>query len=100
MKAYCLFDNVHVHDLPSLEKYKTIAAPLVEKYDGKYVVLGGRFHVTEGSWSPTYLVMIEFPSYEKATQWYYSEDYKAAKAMRLSAVDSNAVIMEGDKDRD
>lgn len=95
MKGYCLFDNVQVHDLEKLEQYKKQAAPLVAKYDGKYIILGGQFKAVEGNVRPTFLVMIEFPSYEKANQWYYSEEYRELKNLRLSAVESNAIIVEG-----
>lgn len=95
MKGYCLFDNIQVNDLSKLEQYKKKAEPMVARYGGKYVVLGGQFRVVEGSWGPTFLVMIEFPSYEKANEWYFSEEYRALKELRLSAVESNAIIMEG-----
>lgn len=95
MKGYCLFDNVQVHDIEKLEAYKKRAAPLVKKYEGRYIILGGQFTVVEGTWGPTFLVMIEFPSFEKAREWYYSEEYKELKALRLSAVDSNGIIAEG-----
>ena len=95
MKGYCLFDNVQVHDFNKLEEYKKKAAPLVQKFGGKYIILGGPFAVVEGSWKPTFLVMIEFPTYEKANEWYMSPEHKEAKAVRLSAVDSNGIIVGG-----
>ncbi len=95
MSAYCLFDNLTVKDPEKLEMYKNQVAPVVEKYQGKYVVLGGDTEVVEGSWEPTYLVMIEFPSKALAKAWYHSEDYKALKALRLTATDSSAVIIQG-----
>ncbi|MCG8432671.1 MAG: DUF1330 domain-containing protein [Gammaproteobacteria bacterium] len=95
MSAYCLFDNVEVTDLAKLEEYKTRVAPVVEKFGGRYVVLGGEFEVTEGDWSPAFPVMIEFPSLEKAREWYGSEEYRELKALRLSASKANAVFMEG-----
>jgi uncharacterized protein (DUF1330 family) len=39
--------------------------------------------------------MIEFPSLERAHQWYASSEYAELKALRLAAVRSNAVFMEG-----
>lgn len=95
MKGYCLFDNVQVRDAKQLEEYKMKAAPLVQKYGGRYIILGGQFRVVEGTWRPTFPVMIEFPTFEKAQEWYYSEEYKEVKALRLTAVESNGVIMEG-----
>ncbi len=49
----------------------------------------------EGEWHPNFPVMIEFPSLERAHQWYESHEYRELKALRLSAVRSNAVFIEG-----
>jgi uncharacterized protein (DUF1330 family) len=95
MKAYFLFDNIQVNDLSKLELYKSQVVPTVEKYGGRYTVLGGQFTVVEGNWKPTYLVMLEFPSYQLAQEWYASEDYRELKSLRLSAVETNGVIIEG-----
>jgi uncharacterized protein (DUF1330 family) len=95
MKAYCLFDNLRVHDPAKLEMYKARVAPTVEQFGGRYVVLGGQSAVVEGDWTPTYLVMLEFPDYEAATRWYHSEEYRELKSLRQSAATSNGVIIEG-----
>ena len=95
MSAYCLFDNRVVKNPAKLEEYKKRVLPVVEKYHGKYVVLGGETEVVEGNWKPTYLVMIEFPNQELAKKWYYSEEYRDLKALRLSATESNAAIIAG-----
>lgn len=95
MAAYCLFDNLDVVDGRKLEEYKARVAPVVQRYGGRYVVLGGRVDLMEGHWRPTYPVMIEFPSLERAREWYTSDEYRELKALRLSAVTSNAVFIEG-----
>lgn len=95
MAAYCLFDNLEVIDAAKLEEYKTRVAPLVERYGGRYVVLGGKVDLVEGQWRPAFPVMIEFPNLEQAHRWYASDEYAALKALRLAAVRSNAVFMEG-----
>ena len=95
MKGYCLFDNVQVHDFKKMGLYKEKVEPIVARFEGKYTVLGGQFKVVEGNWQPTYLVMIEFPSYEKAKAWYHSKEYEQVKAIRLEAAMGNGVIIEG-----
>ncbi len=95
MSAYCLFDNLEVTDPAKLEEYKKRVAPIVEQYGGRYIVAGGKMDVVEGDWRPTFPVMIEFPSLEQAHRWYDSEEYQKVKALRLSAVKSNAVFIEG-----
>lgn len=95
MSAYCFFDNLEVSDPAKLEEYKNRVAPIVEQYGGCYIVLGGRMDVVEGRWQPTFPVIIEFPSLEQAYRWYGSDEYRELKALRLSAVRSNAVFIEG-----
>ena len=95
MSAYILFDNLTVTSPEDLETYKSQVAKVVEKHQGKYVVLGGKTRVVEGSVTPSYLVMIQFPSFEMAEKWYDSDEYKDLKALRLSAPTSTGVIMEG-----
>lgn len=95
MSAYCLFDNLEVIDAAKLEEYKSRVAPVVEKYGGRYVVLGGKVELMEGQWRPTFPVMIEFPNLDRARQWYFSDEYRELKELRLSAVKSNAVLLEG-----
>ena len=95
MAAYCLFDNLEVLDLAALEEYKRRVAPLVEAHGGRYIVLGGTVDVVEGTWSPTFPVMIEFPSLDAARGWYHSDAYRELKAIRLRATRSDGVILAG-----
>jgi len=95
MPAYCFFDNLVVHDFAKLEEYKSTVAPTVQKYLGRYVLLGGAAMVMEGDWRPTYPVMIEFPNMTQALAWYNSAEYHPLKLLRQSAVRCNAVFMEG-----
>ena len=95
MSAYCIWDNVEVRDPARLEEYKAAVAPIVEKYGGRYVAVGGRFDVVEGSWPLTYPVIIEFPSLAAAHRWYDSDEYAPWKALRLEASTANAVFIEG-----
>lgn len=93
MPAYCFFDNLEVLDGAALEEYKQRVAPLVSAHGGRYVVLGGPVDVVEGTWSPTFPVMIEFPSIEAARGWYHSDEYREVRAIRLRATRSNGVII-------
>ena len=95
MSAYCLFDNLEVTDGAKLEEYKSRVLPTVQRYGGRYVVLGGRTDVVEGQWRPTYPVMLVFPSLEHAHRWYDSEEYREVKGLRLAAGKFTAVFIEG-----
>ena len=95
MSAYCLFDNLEVVDSEKMEEYKKLVRTVVEQYGGRYVVIGGPFERKEGTWQPSYPVMLEFPDLDQARRWYDSPEYRDLKALRLSAVRSNAVFMAG-----
>jgi uncharacterized protein (DUF1330 family) len=66
-----------------------------DKLSSLRVVLGRRFDVVKGNWRPIFPVIIELPSLEEAHRWYSSEEYRELKELRLSAVKSNAVFIEG-----
>lgn len=65
------------------------------KYDGRYIVRGGKFETLEGNWEPKRLLLLEFPSVEHAKQWYSSEDYRPPKVIRLKASSSNVILVDG-----
>ncbi len=45
--------------------------------------------------NPKRIVMIEFPTYEKAQEWWHSPEYRAAKELKDKAAISNLVIFQG-----
>ena len=66
MTAYCFFDVLEFTDPAKIEKYRAGAAATVAQYGGRYLIAGGKCDVVEGTWRPTYPVMLEFPSLEQA----------------------------------
>jgi uncharacterized protein (DUF1330 family) len=96
MSAYVIV-NVDTKHPQEYERYKEMAQKTVAQYGGRYLVRGGQMNVLEGSWEPTRIVILEFPSYEKAHQWWHSAEYAPAKELcqRLSA--SDLLIVEGYK---
>lgn len=95
MSAYCFFDILQVTNPAKLDEYRSRVGPVVAQYGGRYLVRGGKMDVVEGSWQPTFPVILEFPSLEQAHRWYDSDEYRDLKALRLSATRGNAVFLEG-----
>lgn len=77
MAAYFIVD-VDVKNPQAYEAYKQAAAASIAQYGGRYLVRGGRHEVLEGTWRPTRLVVLEFPTIEAATRWYTSAEYGKA----------------------
>ena len=94
MAAYVIFD-IKVHDAEQFSRYRELAPPAIARYDGKYVVRGGNFEVLEGSWTPSRMVVLEFPNRERAKEWLESPEYREARNLRRSATASSAVVVDG-----
>ena len=77
MKGYvvCVYKNITNEE--KLKEYAIKARAAVEKYKGKFLIRGGRSTSNEGDKSPR-TVVIEFPSYDEANNFYNSKEYQDA----------------------
>ena len=87
--------NINVKNPEAYKEYVGKVKPTVEKFGGEYLVRNGEFKVIDGEWKHPRTVVIKFPSYEKALEWYNSEEYKPVKPIRLTNSDANAIIIKG-----
>ena len=95
MAGYVIAD-VDVTDPELFAEYRKLVSATVEQYGGKYLVRGGDMEVAEGDWAPTRAVVIEFESFERAKEWYHSDDYAPALKMRLESANSSVIIVDGE----
>jgi uncharacterized protein (DUF1330 family) len=94
MPAYVVAD-IDVHDPQKFEEYRKQAGPCAVEYGGRYIVRGGPLESLEGTWAPKRLVVIEFPSVERAKAWWNSQSYAGPKAIRQASARSQFVVIEG-----
>ena len=94
MSAYIIVD-IEVRDAQSYDRYKAAAPSSIAAFGGRYLARGGRTEVLDGEWTPNRLVILEFPSLERAKQWLDSPEYGEARAMRRRAARTNMVVIEG-----
>jgi len=94
MKAYIIIDVI-MRDVARMEAYKKLVPATLASFDGKFIVRGGSTEVLEGDWNPERIVIIEFPSMEKARAWWSSDDYAPAKSIRQSAAVTKMIMIEG-----
>jgi uncharacterized protein (DUF1330 family) len=94
MSAYVVVE-ITVKDAETYERYKLLAPPTIGLYGGRYLARGGLTEALEGAWKPTRLVILEFPSVERARAWWSSPEYAPAKAMRQASADTDMVLLEG-----
>ena len=94
MSAYIIVE-IEVTDPVGYEKYKNLAGATVEKYDGKYIVRGGKTEVLEGVWQPKRIVVLEFPTMKRAKEWLNCEEYREPRKMRHATAKTNMLVIEG-----
>jgi uncharacterized protein (DUF1330 family) len=94
MAAYLIVE-VETIDEALMAEYRKHTPAAVAGFGGKFIVRGGKTRPVEGGWTPSRLVVIEFPDFARAEEFYDSEHYKPILAMRLKAGRSRAVIVDG-----
>ena len=95
MSAWVVVDT-KITNPEAYEEYKTLAGPMVAKHGGTYRARGGELDVVEDDlWSPTRIVIVEFPDIEAARLFAYSEDYEPVAAIRHANADCTVVIVDG-----
>ena len=94
MPAYIIVD-VKIHNAENYEGYKKLTPASLIHYDGKFIARGGATETLEGDWKPGRIVILEFPSVEKAKAWWNSEEYAPAKALRQANAETKMIVVEG-----
>ena len=87
--------QITVTDPDAYPAYVAKVQPIIAKFGGEFIVRGGKSVSYEGTPPGERTVVVRFPSYDKAMEWYHSDDYAEAKAMRMAASTSVQTIVEG-----
>lgn len=93
-KAYILV-QVNVTNAQQYSEYAKLSPDIIEKFGGRFVARGGRSETLEGAAAPARVVIVEFPSYERAKEFYNSAEYQAARKLRAGAATAQFVLVEG-----
>ena len=83
--------NYQIVDREKYGRYPPAVAPTVAGYGGKVLVADHEPAVMEGS-PENVIVVIAFPSVEKAKEWYGSPEYEKVKRLRTSTTKGWLVI--------
>jgi uncharacterized protein (DUF1330 family) len=95
MSAYLVVDT-KIKNPEVYEEYKKLAKPIAEKFGGVYRARGGALDVRQTElWSPTRIVLIEFPDVQSAQAFLDSEEYAPVKSMREKNAECTLFIVDG-----
>ena len=90
-----LIANLSIHDPKAFEEYRKRVAPLVARFEGRYLVRGGELRTLEGNTSFKRLIVLEFPSLADAQRFYESPEYAPVLKLRLASATGDVVLAEG-----
>jgi uncharacterized protein (DUF1330 family) len=94
MAAYVIVE-IEVTDPVGYEEYKQQAAATVHQYGGRYIVRGGATETLEGDWKPKRIVILEFPTMQRAKEWLNCEEYREPRKLRHRTAKTNMLAIEG-----
>jgi uncharacterized protein (DUF1330 family) len=94
MAAYVIA-RVEVTDRQKYKKYLKLTPATIAKYEGRFIARGAETISLEGPEENRRVVVLEFPSLEKARQWYNSDEYQAARKLRASAAKAEFIAVDG-----
>ena len=95
MSAFVIVDT-QIENADAYEEYKKLAKLVAEKYGGNYRARGGLMDVRETDlWTPTRMVIIEFPDMAAARAFVDSEEYQPVKPLRINNAKCTLLILDG-----
>jgi len=95
MSAFLIVDT-KIENADAYEEYKKQAKPIAEKYGGVYRARGGEMDIRETDlWTPTRMVIIEFPDMDSARAFVDSDEYAPVKPLRHNNAKCTLLILDG-----
>jgi len=94
MAAYVV-SEVEVLNDDAASSYKDLASAAVAACGGRYLARAAEAFVAEGRPAQGRIVIVEFPSMERAREWYVSPEYAKALAFRDTALRRRLVFADG-----
>jgi uncharacterized protein (DUF1330 family) len=93
-KAYILV-QVDVTNPQQYAEYAKLTPDIIAKFGGRFLARAGKTVTLEGPPAKSRVVVIEFPSLQKAEEFYRSPEYTAAKKLRAGAATAQFIAVEG-----
>ena len=90
-----VFVEINIIDHKLYKEYKKLTPKTVADFGGKFIVRGGKTEVLEGDSSHNRMVLLEFPSTDRAQAWWNSQEYTRARLIRQRAATTRMILLEG-----
>ncbi len=83
-----------VGDKKEYLEYIKMVKPIVNKYQGRYIVRSEKITSLNKEWKPDRIIIIEFDTREQLEKFFSSKEYRNIALLRENSVESKAIIIE------
>ena len=87
--------RVDVTDPERYRQYQEMVTDVVAAFGGSFLTRGGEVSTLEGPEETRRVVVVQFPSADRAQAFYASPGYRAAMEKRIGAADFEAIVVAG-----
>ncbi|MEU7427500.1 DUF1330 domain-containing protein [Streptomyces sp. NPDC040750] len=94
MSAYAIAHLQEAAPHPEIAEYIARITGTFAPYGGRFLVHGNPHEVKEGSW-PGHVVVIVFPSIERARAWWDSDAYQEIAPLRSRHIAGDIILVPG-----
>jgi uncharacterized protein (DUF1330 family) len=94
MAAY-IIGRVQVTDWTRYSEYMKLTPGIIAQHGGRFIARGGESVTLEGPEETHRVVILEFPTFAAAHQFFHSEEYQHARSVREGAAVANFFAIDG-----
>lgn len=84
-----------IHDPATYRKYTALTPAIVKDYGGRFLTRGEEVTTLEGEAFTNRMVILEFPSRERAEAWFKDERYVEAVKFRHASSTARVILQDG-----
>ena len=75
MSAYAIL-QINITNQENYKEYLKQVTEIVKKHQGEYIIICGKSDFVQGKWNYQRTVVVRFPNYDSAIQWYNSKEFR------------------------
>jgi uncharacterized protein (DUF1330 family) len=87
--------QIDVTNTQQYGEYAKRSPDIIAKYGGRFIARAGRTVTLEGPAARSRVVIIEYPSFERAQAFFTSPEYQQIKKLREGAANAQFILVEG-----
>ncbi len=87
--------EIEITDSAAWAEYRRVAGPVMTAAGGRFLLRSESIEPLEGGWEPASISVVEFPTYEAARDFYYSDAYRDLLELRQKASRGRGILVKG-----